>query len=114
MQIGPEHQAGDRGARMQHVMVVVPVDSDINETQHVTEKDRQNRSSTCTVSPCGTFNSSTMIAITPSLNASNLPLSMLSVSLPVGCSSHADRFAAGSRASDGISNSKMQARLAID
>ena len=55
-----------------------------------------------------------MIAITPSLNASNLPLGMLSVSLPVGCSSHADRFAAGSRASDGISNSKMQARLAID
>jgi hypothetical protein len=103
---------------MRHVMVVVPADSDINETQNVTEKDRQNRSqrlhgvamryfqlkhhdrdddrdhsvAECFQSPFGHV------------------VSLIAGRLLVTCRS----IAAGSRASNGISNSKMQACLAID
>ena len=55
-------------------MVVVPVDAEKNEAQHIAQEDRDERGSAAASVPYGTFNSSTMIvirmAITPSLNAS--------------------------------------------
>jgi len=41
VQVSPEHRACDGGAGVQHVMVVVPIDSDVEEAQDVGEKDRQ-------------------------------------------------------------------------
>src|SRR5712691_3438929 len=35
---------GPRGTGMQHVMVIVPVDADIDETEDITEKHREQRS----------------------------------------------------------------------
>ena len=56
-------------------MVVVPVDPEEHEAEHVGQEHRQQRLRALARSaPCGTFSSSTMIvirmAITPSLNAS--------------------------------------------
>lgn len=43
MKICPERHAADAINRMKDVVVIVPIDSDINETQHVTEKRRKHR-----------------------------------------------------------------------
>ena len=76
VQVGPEHAAGDVFARHGAVMMVVPVDADVDEAEHVAEEHRQQRRSASRLAPCGTFSSSTMMvmmmAITPSLNASIL------------------------------------------
>ena len=67
--------------RVQHVVVVVPVDPDVDEAQHVAEEHRQQRRSAASAASCGTFSSSTMmvmmIASTPSLNASSRVLPMV-------------------------------------
>src|SRR6266849_2268521 len=44
VQIGPEYCASHRGTGMQHVMVVVPVDANIDETEDITEKHREQSS----------------------------------------------------------------------
>ena len=63
---------------MQQVVVVVPVDADVDEAEHVAEETGTDRPSAATVAPVRNFISSTMIvmmmAITPSLNASMRPL----------------------------------------
>jgi hypothetical protein len=41
VQISPEHPTSHRGAGMQQLMVVVPVDPDINAAQDVTEEYRK-------------------------------------------------------------------------
>ena len=38
MQVGPENRPGDMPAGVQHVVVVVPVDPDVHEAQHVAEE----------------------------------------------------------------------------
>src|ERR1700756_1673196 len=78
VQVGPHHCPRHRRSRVQHVMMIVPVDAHINETQDIAE-ERVGTSGTKSSrrSPCGTFISKTMIvmmiAITPSLNASKRP-----------------------------------------
>ncbi len=58
------------------MMVIVPIDAEINEAQHIAQQTGSNwyQCQRCQLA-CGTFNSSTMIvmmmAITPSLNASS-------------------------------------------
>jgi hypothetical protein len=60
---------------MEHVVVIVPVDANVEETQDVTRKHRQEWPERRQVAPRGTFSSSTMIvmmmASTPSLKASS-------------------------------------------
>jgi hypothetical protein len=43
VQVRPERRAGDRAARVEHVMMIVPVDADEDEAQDVAEEDRQQR-----------------------------------------------------------------------
>ena len=66
---------------VQHVVVVVPVNGEIDEAENVTEKTGSTGCSDCKSVPCGTFSSSTMMvirmAITPSLNASRRVLPMV-------------------------------------
>jgi hypothetical protein len=54
--------------------MVVPVDADVHEAEHVGEKDRQMGRKSSNAVPSGTLSSRTMIvntiASTPSLNAS--------------------------------------------
>jgi hypothetical protein len=63
---------------MHQVMMVVPIDADVNKTEHIAHEHRAYFQQFLKVSSCGTFISNTMIvmiiASTPSLNASNLPL----------------------------------------
>ena len=74
MKIGPQHQPVDMPHQMKEVVVVVPVDRDVDEAQNIAEKYRRQTASAARSAPCGTFSSSTMIvmmiAITPSLKAS--------------------------------------------
>ena len=60
--------------RMKHVMMIVPVDAEIDEAEHVAQEDGKQRPKRGESAPWGTFSSSTMmvmmIASTPSLNAS--------------------------------------------
>ena len=60
--------------RVQHVMMIVPKDADIQEAERVGEKDWQPRREGGQIRPGRRFDSSTMIvmmmAITPSVNAS--------------------------------------------
>ena len=67
-----------RVGRVQHVVVIVPVDAEVDEAQHVAQEHRQ-QSAAARASPRrAALSSSTMIvmmiAITPSLNASSRPL----------------------------------------
>jgi hypothetical protein len=43
MQIGPEHAAADALHGVQQVVMVVPVDADIDKAQDVAEENRQQR-----------------------------------------------------------------------
>src|ERR1035437_5150198 len=43
MQVRPQDWPSDRENCMQHVVMVVPVDANIDETQHITEKNRNQR-----------------------------------------------------------------------
>src|SRR5690349_13771462 len=43
MQVGPQHAAADLVHRMHHVMVVAPVDADVDKTQHVAHEDGPQR-----------------------------------------------------------------------
>ena len=43
MQVRPQDFAVDAIGRLQHVMVVVPVDAEQHEAQHVSQKDRYER-----------------------------------------------------------------------
>ena len=43
MQIGPEHLAVDAIGRVQHVVMVVPVDADEHEAEHVGQEYRNQR-----------------------------------------------------------------------
>src|ERR1700722_1553380 len=38
MQMGPQNRPGDRLTGMNHVMVVVPIDADVDETQNIAQK----------------------------------------------------------------------------
>ena len=40
VQVGPQHAAGHVGGRVQQVVVVVPVDADVDEAQHVAQEHR--------------------------------------------------------------------------
>ena len=82
MQIGPQGAAADLLHQVQHVVVVVPIDADVDETEHVADEDGQQRQQSLKAAPCGTFSSSTMMvmmmAMTPSLKASSLFLPICS------------------------------------
>ena len=41
VQIRPHHPTGHMFGGMEHVMMIVPVDADINEAQDIVEKNRQ-------------------------------------------------------------------------
>src|SRR5208283_422982 len=41
MQIGPQRRTGDVGNCCEHVVVVVPVDAEVDETEDVSQQDRQ-------------------------------------------------------------------------
>ena len=43
VQVGPKNTAANLPGRLEHVMVVVPIDAEVNKAQHVTQKDRQYR-----------------------------------------------------------------------
>ena len=43
MKIGPKHPARHVSHRVQHVMVIVPVDTDVHKAQHIAEEHRQHR-----------------------------------------------------------------------
>src|SRR5674476_622453 len=43
MQIRPQHTTVDMLQCMQHMVMVVPVDADVDKAEHVTQKDRQQR-----------------------------------------------------------------------
>ena len=43
MKIGPENPAADLLSRLEQVMVIVPIDADVNETQDVAQQYRQDR-----------------------------------------------------------------------
>jgi len=43
MQIGPEHSTAHPPAGLQQVVMIVPVDPDVQETQHITEENRCQR-----------------------------------------------------------------------
>ena len=80
MQIGPHHRATDFLGDLKEVMVAVPVNPNKNEAQHVTEEHGQQLEpcSAARLESCETLSFKTMIvmmiASTPSLNASILPL----------------------------------------
>jgi hypothetical protein len=73
VQVGPQDAAADFLHGVQHVVVVVPVDADVDEAEHVAHEDRPQRQRP-EIGPCGTLSSSTMMvmmmAMTPSLKAS--------------------------------------------
>ena len=76
MQVRPQDAAADVLRRMKQVVVIVPIDADVDEAQHVAQEYRQKRPSAANRSRAAAFSSSTMmvmmIASTPSLNASSL------------------------------------------
>ena len=43
VQVGPQDRAADALDQLQHVVVVVPVDADVDEAQHIGQKHRQQR-----------------------------------------------------------------------
>jgi len=43
MKVRPEDAAGDPVAGVKHMVVIVPVDADVHETQHVAQEHRQQR-----------------------------------------------------------------------
>ena len=43
VQVGPQDRPGDRLHRVQHMVMVVPVDADVDEAQHIAQEDRQQR-----------------------------------------------------------------------
>jgi hypothetical protein len=43
MQIGPQDRAVHAFGDMQHVMMIVPVDADIDEAQHIAQEHREQR-----------------------------------------------------------------------
>jgi len=76
MQVCPENSAGDLFRGLEKMMVIVPIDANVNETEYNSSRDEVAVGSMPQGStPCGTFNSSTMIVMmmarTPSLNASS-------------------------------------------
>jgi hypothetical protein len=68
---------------MQKMMMVVPVDADVNEAQDIAKENRATDRKAATPVPCGGFISRTMIVImtasTPSLKASSRPFLILLV-----------------------------------
>ena len=68
-------------AAVQHVVVVVPVDADVDEAEHVAQEHRQQRSQRGGVAAVRHLQPSTMMvmmmAITPSLKASSPPAQRL-------------------------------------
>jgi hypothetical protein len=84
MQIRPQDATRNMLRRLQEVMMVVPVDADVNEAQDIAEENRkewlQGRKAARPV-PRGVFISKTvmvmMTANTPSLKASMRPLVIL-------------------------------------
>lgn len=44
MQVGPQHGNVHRFDRVKHVMMVVPVNGDVNEAEYVTQEHREKRS----------------------------------------------------------------------
>jgi hypothetical protein len=75
MQVRPHDPAIDGFGCLKEVMMIIPVDPDIDEAQDITQEDGENRLERFEMRLSGTFRSSTMmvmmIAITPSLNASS-------------------------------------------
>ena len=76
VQVRPQDAAAHVRGGMQQVVVIVPVDADVDEAQHVAQEDRQQRPQRRrSRRRAGTFSSSTMmvmmIASTPSLKASS-------------------------------------------
>ncbi len=76
MQIGPQDRTRHLRARLQHVVMVVPVDPDVDEAEDIAEEHRKDGPErAASAAPCGTFISSTMMvmmmAMTPSLKASS-------------------------------------------
>src|SRR5262245_4075551 len=51
MQVAPQNATGHVPAGVEQMMVVVPVDADVHETQHVTEKDREQRAERVELAP---------------------------------------------------------------
>src|SRR5258706_9384376 len=81
MQIRPQHATGNMLRCLQEVMMVVPVDPDVDETQDIAEENRKEWLQGRKTVPCGAFISSTMMVMmtanTPSLKASMRPLVIL-------------------------------------
>src|SRR4051794_31234566 len=81
MEIAPHHRAIHLGHQMEVVMVIVPIDGDIDEAQQIGQEDRPDSLSAWKSAPSGTFSSSTMMvmmmATTPSVMASRRSVSML-------------------------------------
>ena len=71
VEVGPQHAATHVRGDVQHVMLIVPVDADVNEAEQVALEHRQDGREAFEVAVCRTFSSSIMIvmmmAITPSL-----------------------------------------------
>src|SRR6516164_11140574 len=42
--VGPQHPAADMADQMKEMVVVIPVDGDVDEAQHIAEKNRYYRS----------------------------------------------------------------------
>ena len=76
MEVRPYYAASNLVAGMKHVVVIIPVNADIDEAENVAEKTGNNGVSAAGEPSCGTFISKTMMVImmarTPSLNASSL------------------------------------------
>ena len=81
VEIGPKSCAMNPLTRVQQVVMVVPVDPHVNETQDVTQQNGDTDFKAARLAPCGIFNSSTIIVMmtarTPSLKASRRPLFMV-------------------------------------
>src|SRR5258706_15646444 len=81
MQIRPQHATGNMLRCLQEVMMVVPVDPDVDETQDIAEENRKEWLQGRKTVPCGAFISSPMMVMmtanTPSLKASMRPLVIL-------------------------------------
>src|SRR5258707_10503581 len=81
MQIRPQDTTRNMLRRLQEVMMVVPVDADVNEAQDIAEENRRSGCKAARPVPCGDFISSTMMVMmtanTPSLKASMRPLVVL-------------------------------------
>src|SRR5215470_13618976 len=76
MKIRPQNAPGHSLTGIEHMVMIVPVDTDVYEAEDIAQKHRSDRRERVRLSPCGIFISSTMmvmmIAMTPSLNASSL------------------------------------------